>query len=139
MPTWLTGLLVTVWIARSANERPRNSQMSPVDAAAIASSSESDVSSIRRNLRKPMGSTRTTALARRKRKRAKVSLPALSGRVKRPSWKVLGLAGIAGVAATGVVVARNRRAQRDLPPDELRERLHERLAEVGADPSPHAS
>ena len=38
MPTWLTGLLVTVWIARSASERPRNSQMSPVDAVAMASS-----------------------------------------------------------------------------------------------------
>lgn len=50
---------------------------------------------------------------------------------KRPSWKLVGLAGIAGVAATGVVVARNRRAHRELPPDELRERLHARLAEVG--------
>ena len=38
MPTWLTGLLVTVWIARSAIERPRNSQMSPVAAVATASS-----------------------------------------------------------------------------------------------------
>src|SRR5688500_6975624 len=38
MPTWLTGLLVTVWIARSASERPRNSQMSPVAASATASS-----------------------------------------------------------------------------------------------------
>ena len=56
----------------------------------------------------------------------------------RPSWKVVGLAGIAGVAATGVVVARNRRAHRELPPDELRERLHRRLAEVGADPGAHA-
>src|SRR4051812_8157178 len=38
IPTWLTGLLVIVWIARSASERPRNSQMSPVRAVAIASS-----------------------------------------------------------------------------------------------------
>ena len=38
MPTWLTGALVTVWIARSASERPRNSQMSPVADIAIASS-----------------------------------------------------------------------------------------------------
>ena len=30
IPTWLIGLLVMVWIARSASERPRNSQMSPV-------------------------------------------------------------------------------------------------------------
>ena len=43
-------------------------------------------------------------------------------------WKYLGLAGVAGVAATGAVVARRRRAQReDVEPDELRQRLHERL------------
>jgi len=35
MPTWLTGLLVTVWIARSASERPRKSQRSPVAAVAF--------------------------------------------------------------------------------------------------------
>jgi hypothetical protein len=45
-------------------------------------------------------------------------------------WKLLGLAGLAGVAATGVVVARRRRATADVSPDELRERLHQRLAEV---------
>jgi hypothetical protein len=45
-------------------------------------------------------------------------------------WKYLGLAGLAGVAATGVVVARRRRAQTDYDPDELRDRLHRRLAEV---------
>lgn len=48
-------------------------------------------------------------------------------------WKLLGLAGLAGVAATGVVLARKRRPQRDYQPEELRERLHRRLAEV----SPH--
>ena len=48
----------------------------------------------------------------------------------RVPWKVLGLAGVAGVAATGVVVARRRRTQRDYDPAELRERLHRRLAEV---------
>jgi hypothetical protein len=48
----------------------------------------------------------------------------------RPPWKLLGLAGVAGVAATGVVVARNRRAHVDLEPDELRARLHARLAAV---------
>jgi hypothetical protein len=58
----------------------------------------------------------------------------------RVPWKLVGLAGVAGVAATGVVVARKRRAQRDYDPDELRDRLHRRLAEVelneddGADP-----
>jgi hypothetical protein len=50
----------------------------------------------------------------------------------RVPWKLVGLAGIAGVAATGAVVARKRRAQRDYDPDELRDRLHRRLAEVEA-------
>ena len=45
-------------------------------------------------------------------------------------WKVVGLAGVAGVAATGVVVARKRRAQRNYDPDELRARLQNRLSEV---------
>ena len=44
MPTWLTGLLVIVWIARSATEPPRNSQMSPVAVVAMASSRDSSVS-----------------------------------------------------------------------------------------------
>ena len=48
----------------------------------------------------------------------------------RVPWKVLGLAGVAGVAATGVVVARKRRAHTEYDPDELRARLHERLGEV---------
>ena len=48
----------------------------------------------------------------------------------RVPWKLLGLAGLAGVAATGVVVARRRRTQRSYAPDELRERLHRRLAEA---------
>ncbi len=49
----------------------------------------------------------------------------------RPPWKLIGLAGLAGVAATGgALVVRRRRAQRDYDPDELRERLHRRLAEV---------
>jgi hypothetical protein len=51
----------------------------------------------------------------------------------RVPWKLLGLAGVAGVAATGVVVARRRRAQRAYDPRELRERLHQRLAEVAPD------
>lgn len=61
----------------------------------------------------------------------------------RPRWKLLGLAGFAGVAATGVVVARKRRAHVDLAPDELRERLRARLDEVprreeGTGPPPPA-
>jgi hypothetical protein len=86
-----------------------------------------------------MGSSRATALARRKRKRSAVSLPGLPGRRRRPSWKLVGLAGLAGVAATGVVVARNRRAHVELPPDELRARLHDRLANAGVGPEPPAS
>src|SRR3954465_10941636 len=50
----------------------------------------------------------------------------------RVPWKLLGLAGVAGVAATGAVVVRRRRAQRAYDPAELRERLHRRLAEVAA-------
>ena len=48
----------------------------------------------------------------------------------RVRWKLLGLAGVAGVAATGVAVARKRRTQADLTPQELRERLRSRLQEV---------
>jgi hypothetical protein len=48
----------------------------------------------------------------------------------RPNWKLIGAAGLAGVAATGVVVARRRRAQEDYTPEELRARLHDRLAGV---------
>ena len=48
----------------------------------------------------------------------------------RMRWKLLGLAGLTGVAATGVVVARKRRAHNDYDPDELRDRLHRRLAEI---------
>jgi hypothetical protein len=51
----------------------------------------------------------------------------------RPPWKLIGLAGLAGVAATGVVVARRRRAHHDYDPDELRDRLHRRLAEVSGE------
>jgi hypothetical protein len=47
-------------------------------------------------------------------------------------WKVVGLAGLAGVAATGAVVARNRRQHEEYDPDELREKLHSRLAEATA-------
>jgi hypothetical protein len=45
-------------------------------------------------------------------------------------WKWLGLAGLAGVTATGVVVARAERRRRSYTPDEVRERLQQRLAEV---------
>jgi hypothetical protein len=53
----------------------------------------------------------------------------------RMRWKLVGLAGLAGVAATGVVLARRRRAHHDYQPDELRERLHRRLAGVSTNPA----
>lgn len=48
-------------------------------------------------------------------------------------WKWLGLAGLAGVAATGVVIARDQRQRAALTPDEVRDRLHRRLDESGSD------
>jgi hypothetical protein len=42
-------------------------------------------------------------------------------------WKLLGLAGVAGVAATGVVIARAERKRRAYTPEEIRERLHARV------------
>ena len=51
----------------------------------------------------------------------------------RMRWKLVGLAGVAGVAATGVVVARKRREHEEMDPDELRDRLHSRLAEIAPD------
>ena len=48
-------------------------------------------------------------------------------------WKWLGLAGVAGVAATGVVIARDQRQRAALTPDEVRERLHARLDESSTD------
>jgi hypothetical protein len=47
-------------------------------------------------------------------------------------WKVIGLAGLAGVAATGVVVARAERRRQAYTPDEVRTRLQERYAEAAA-------
>jgi hypothetical protein len=36
MPTWFTGLLVIVWMARSGPDPPRKSQMSPVRVSSSA-------------------------------------------------------------------------------------------------------
>jgi len=44
-------------------------------------------------------------------------------------WKVLGLAGVAGVAASGAIIARDQRQRAQLSPEQVRDRLHERLAE----------
>ena len=45
-------------------------------------------------------------------------------------WKVLGLAGVAGVAAAGVIIAREQRQRSQLGPEEISARLHERLEEA---------
>lgn len=45
-------------------------------------------------------------------------------------WKWVGLAGVVGVAATGVVVARGERERRAYTPEEIRDRLHARLDET---------
>ena len=45
-------------------------------------------------------------------------------------WKVAGLAGLAGVAATGAVIARAERRRRAYTPDEIRQKLHERVSEA---------
>jgi len=46
-------------------------------------------------------------------------------------WKILGLATLAGVVAIGVAAQRKRRAYRAYDTDELRDRLHQRLAAAG--------
>ena len=56
-------------------------------------------------------------------------------------WKLLGLAGLAGVAAGGAVLARNERQRRAYSPDDVRARLHERAAALAepAQPVPIAA
>ena len=44
-------------------------------------------------------------------------------------WKVLGLAGLAGVTATGAIIARDQRQRAQLTPDQVRDRLRDRLEE----------
>ncbi|BAL91654.1 hypothetical protein AMIS_64340 [Actinoplanes missouriensis 431] len=48
-------------------------------------------------------------------------------------WKVVGLAGLAGVAATGAVIARAERRRRAYTPDEIRQKLHDRVSEATSD------
>jgi hypothetical protein len=45
-------------------------------------------------------------------------------------WKILGIAGVVGVAAGGAVLARAERRRRAYTPAEIRERLHARAAEA---------
>ena len=44
--------------------------------------------------------------------------------------KLLGAAGVAGVAASGILAARSERQRRAYEPDEIRERLHSRYAQI---------
>ncbi|MCV7111190.1 MULTISPECIES: hypothetical protein [Mycobacteriaceae] len=48
----------------------------------------------------------------------------------RSIWKWVGLAGVAGVVAGGVMVARDQRRRNAYTPQDIRERLHQRLAEA---------
>ncbi|MBR7741722.1 hypothetical protein KC207_00235 [Phycicoccus sp. BSK3Z-2] len=43
-------------------------------------------------------------------------------------WKLLGVAGAAGVVATGVLVTRDERTRRAYSPDEVRDRLRDRAS-----------
>jgi len=52
--------------------------------------------------------------------------------VMRSIWKWVGLAGAAGVVAGGVLVARDQRKRNSYTPDDIRARLHQRLAESEA-------
>jgi len=51
-------------------------------------------------------------------------------------YKMLGLATFAGVAATGAVIIRDQRRRRAYTPDEIRDRLHARVAETPAPRQP---
>ena len=52
----------------------------------------------------------------------------------RTIWKLLGLAGVLGVAAGGVLVVRDQRRRRAYTPDEIRARLQQRLTEADDEP-----
>ena len=45
-------------------------------------------------------------------------------------WKLAGLASVVGVAAGGALIARDHRKRTSYAPDEIRARLHQRLAEA---------
>lgn len=47
-------------------------------------------------------------------------------------WKWVGLAGVAGVVAGGVLVARDQRRRNSYTPDDIRARLHQRLEQAEA-------
>lgn len=53
-----------------------------------------------------------------------------------PVGKWLGIAGLLGVAAGGVLMARDERVRRAYTPDEVRERLRTRAARAGVADNP---
>lgn len=53
-----------------------------------------------------------------------------SRRLLRHALQALGIAGLAGVAATGVLVVRDQRRRAVLTPEEVRDRLRARYAEA---------
>ena len=56
--------------------------------------------------------------------------------VKRSSWwKLLGLAGVVGVVATGAVITRAERRRRAYTPEEIRARLRDRHAALDGRPT----
>lgn len=48
-------------------------------------------------------------------------------------WKWVGMAGVAGVVAGGVLVARDQRKRNAYTADDIRARLHQRYAEAQTD------
>ncbi|WP_101952515.1 MULTISPECIES: hypothetical protein [unclassified Mycobacterium] len=48
----------------------------------------------------------------------------------RSLWKWVGLAGVAGVVAGGVLVARDQRKRNAYTPEDIRARLHQRVADA---------
>ena len=47
-------------------------------------------------------------------------------------WKWIGMAGVAGVMAGGALVVRDQRKRNSYTPDDIRAKLHQRLAESGS-------
>ena len=45
-------------------------------------------------------------------------------------WKILGIAGLTGVAASGAIIAREQRKRAQVTPDDVRRQLHDRLADL---------
>ncbi|MHA6618041.1 hypothetical protein [Pseudonocardia sp. DLS-67] len=106
MPTWFTVALVTPRIARSAREEPRKRQMSP-RAHQLAGLVEGDLFPEHR-----------------------IKL------VRRGCGRCSGSPVSPGSRPPGVVIGRSERQRRAYPPEEIRARLHERVAALEEAPPP---